>query len=307
MEANKVFFLKIGPVVYEITANADVIIGDDCSNFFSTERPDGNEQTDLTMRCSLRRVEPTERINIRGQLIYQDEVRQVFNDGTLESRIVIDNNGPFAFYHEVAENEFVVETPYCFGEKKSIYLSTQLLEAFAIERHLARQNAYVLHSAFIEYKGLGIDFTAPSGTGKSTQAGLWERYEGAQTINGDRSVIWLNPLEKRFYVCGLPFCGSSEIHINKRMPLRAVVFIEQHPTNIVEPMPGVQAAGNLFVQMSINKWDRSAVTHALDFIDLLAKQVHMVHLKCNMEQDAVTTLRDFLAECDRQRGCASLG
>jgi len=294
MEANKPFFFKVGPVLYEIISNAEVILGEDCSNFFYDERPDFDERTDLIVHCTLNRVDPSERINIRGKRVYQDSVRQVFLDGQLESRILADENGIFAVYHEKAENEILVETPYSFGENYSIYLNVHLLEAFALERFLAKQNAYVLHSAFIEYQGEGIDFTAPSGTGKSTQAGLWEKYEGAQTINGDRSVIWWNPIENRFDVCGLPFCGSSQIHINKRIPLKAVVFIEQYPTNEVEDMPGAKAAGNLFVQTSINKWNRDSVIKSLDFIDLLTQKVRMVHLKCNMEQGAVTSLRDFI-------------
>ena len=42
-----------------------------------------------------------------------------------------------------------------------------------LEHLLATQRAVILHSAYIDYKGKAILFSAPSGTGKSTQAELW--------------------------------------------------------------------------------------------------------------------------------------
>ena len=291
METAYTKYLKVGPVVYEMTAEVEMKVMDDCANFISDEMPAFHEATDLLVHCHIHLTDKTS-VQIDGQVVYQDEKRVVLNHDGLERRLHLEQGAMYGYYREEDETHITVEIPR-YGEGP-LMISTFFLELLAFDRFLFRQNALVLHSAFIEWQGQGIDFTAPSGTGKSTQASLWEKYEGTEVVNGDRSIIWLNPLTQRFEVCGLPFCGSSNIHLNKRMPLRAIVFIEQHPTNVVEVMPQSRAAGKLFGEMSINQWNREVVLKSLDFIEKLSSEVTMVHLKCNMEQDAVNTLKHFL-------------
>lgn len=62
------------------------------------------------------------------------------------------------------------------------------LEEFCLEN-----NAIILHSASIEYKNKGILFTAPSGTGKTTQTDLWHKYvKNVSDINADRTLLQKN-------------------------------------------------------------------------------------------------------------------
>ena len=63
----------------------------------------------------------------------------------------------------------------------------------------------VIHAAAIECEGKGIVFSAPSGTGKSTQANLWKVHKKAKILNGDRPVIRVP--EERSYVYGTPWSG----------------------------------------------------------------------------------------------------
>ena len=137
-------------------------------------------------------------------------------------------------------------------------------------------------------------FTAPSGTGKSTQAELWRRYAGSEIINGDRSILWWNPAEKRFEVCGIPFCGSSRINRNCSAPLRAVVFLEQAAENRARPCFPPECIRKMFAEMSINQWNPKAVQKSLELIENISKQVDMVRLECNMEPGAVDTLRNYI-------------
>ena len=94
---------------------------------------------------------------------------------------------------------------------------------FALEKYLLKKGGLILHSSFIEWHNQGIVFTAPSGTGKSTQASLWQKYEHAKIINSDRSILYFNK-NNILMSCGLPFCGSSNINLNKEFPLKAIVF-----------------------------------------------------------------------------------
>ena len=56
--------------------------------------------------------------------------------------------------------------------------------------------------------------------GKSTQADLWNKYEGCEIINGDRSAITKKDGVWNAY--GLPFAGSSRIYKNVKNPIKCV-------------------------------------------------------------------------------------
>lgn len=61
--------------------------------------------------------------------------------------------------------------------------------------------------------------------GKSTQADLWNKYEGCEIINGDRSAITKKDGVWNAY--GLPFAGSSRIYKNVKNPIRCVVVLNK--------------------------------------------------------------------------------
>ena len=163
-----------------------------------------------------------------------------------------------------------------------------------MERYMLECGGLILHSSFIVHEGRSILFTAPSGTGKSTKASLWERYAGAEVVNGDRSVVWFDSTTKTFMTSGPPFCGSSGINKDVTVPLACIAFIEQSPQNSTEPMAPSVAARKLTGETSINKWNAEAVGKALDVIGNLVALVPMVQLRCNMEEGAVTTLKRYI-------------
>lgn len=279
-------YISIFPVVYEVTSDALLVVGEDCAGFCSTDQPPFLKKQ-IKVFVEISAVDTSSRVD--GDIVYTTSNCMVMMRQNLESRILMGEVN--AYYKETDENHIVVEI--CQANKKSIYVNTALLEAFALERFLLRRNALALHSSFVEWQGEGIVFTAPSGTGKSTQAALWHRYEGAEIINGDRSVI-MKDEEGCFWVGGLPFCGSSHICKNKVMPLKAVVFIGQSPVNVVEEMVKPQAISRLWGEMSINRWNKESVMQSYNLIDSLVCSVPMVCLKCNMERDAVIALKEFL-------------
>lgn len=287
MKPMHTLYLKVGTVVYEVVSEAALLPQPDCAEFFTTHRPT-NDDGEVFVHCQLDIVEVSSRIE--GKIVFQDIRRIVLDDGGLERRLILDTEGVAAYYRETGEYSVVIEI--CQPDKAAIQIDTYLLEAFALDRFLLRAHTLVLHSSFIEWRGKGILFTAPSGTGKSTQASLWERYEKAEIVNGDRALLQIG--KEEITACGLPFCGSSGIRHNKRMPLGAVVFIEQSPTNVVKSMSLPQAASKLFGEVSVNKWNVGAVMQSLDLIETIVKKIPMVYMKCNMEREAVLTLKSFL-------------
>ena len=103
------------------------------------------------------------------------------------------------------------------------------LSADALEQVCITLQAALLHTSFIKWQGKAILFTAPSGTGKSTQADLWRRIEGAEIINGDRAV--LRKEGGIWKAWGLPYAGSSRIFRNESAPVGAIVVLRKNDRN----------------------------------------------------------------------------
>lgn len=164
--------------------------------------------------------------------------------------------------------------------------------ALKIERLLIGAGRGILHASYIQWEETGIAFTAPSGTGKSTQAGLWERYAGAETVNGDRMVFGLR--EGRMCGFGLPIAGSSKVFLNRTLPLRAVVLLEQGPENVVRRAGTREALAFLLRQVTVNRWDPDYMGRITALLGALLAQVPVYRLACRPDQEAVECLKNAL-------------
>ena len=66
------------------------------------------------------------------------------------------------------------------------------------------------YKEIIAFQNKAILFSAPSGTGKSTQADLWQKYvRGVEIINGDRAIIGIEDNGVKAY--GLPFVEHQRL------------------------------------------------------------------------------------------------
>lgn len=115
----------------------------------------------------------------------------------------------------------------------------QLYEELALPHVLLQKQRLLLHASYIQHEGMGILFTAPSGTGKSTQADLWALHRGAEILNGDRAVFGLRGDEP--YAFGFPMSGSSSYCVNRSLPLRCIVSLRQAPENRIRLLKGREA------------------------------------------------------------------
>lgn len=158
----------------------------------------------------------------------------------------------------------------------------------ALSQLLIRRNAMVLHSSYISVGGQGIVFSAVSGTGKSTQAALWEKYRGAEIINGDKSGISVRNGEAKVH--GMPFAGTSGICKNRTLPLKAIVLLKQAPENSVRILRGAEAISavlaNVYLDISADE-DRAA---ALSLVMDTVAAVPIYELSCTPDEGAVKAL-----------------
>ena len=158
---------------------------------------------------------------------------------------------------------------------------------------LLPKSAFFMHASFISTGGTAILFSAPSGTGKSTQADLWQRYRSAEIVNGDKAGILA---ENGIYACGVPFCGTSGICKNKDFPLGAIVLLSQAEVNSVRRLKGVEALQKLLQNVYL---DLIAPDEHKMIINLLIKVLETVpvySLSCTADENAVIALEKALRD-----------
>lgn len=158
-----------------------------------------------------------------------------------------------------------------------------------IEELLLQNRALILHSASIIYRGKAIIFTAPSGTGKTTQTDLWERYrDGVTHLNGDRTL--LQHTLDGWYACGFPIYGGSVRCVQAAVPIHAIVVIRQSPVDQIRALSPLEKVSLLYSEITVPTMDRAVVESAMDLIQLAAEEIPVVQLDCTMNETAVEAL-----------------
>lgn len=189
------------------------------------------------------------------------------------------------------------DTLFCDISAKSVgYLaSTQnLLNLLSLEILLLNSASLLIHSSFIRVDGNGVLFSAPSGTGKSTQADLWQAHRSAEIINGDRAA--LRRIGNAWTAWGLPYAGTSGIYRNESAPVSAIVVLRQSKTNAVRRLRPSEALRYLYPELTFHRWEEGSVEKAMDLLTDLVTSVPVFLLECRPDEEAVRTLESALEE-----------
>lgn len=236
-----------------------------------------------------------------GKIIARRKDLSVFQQVTegresLESRLIGVKGNPdfYACYRELSEERAEVTLAReRIGELNIDPIFTSLL---ALERRFVKRDQMILHCAYVEYQGQAILFSAPSETGKTTQADLWEKYRSSRTVNGDRSL--LGKISGKWIAQGWPVCGTSEVCNNEATPIRAVVMLSQEKKNRAEKLAPGQAFPLLYSQITVNKWNRQDHLHTIDLLEDFLANVPVLHLGCTISEEAVLCLEKALQDLD---------
>lgn len=229
---------------------------------------------------------------IQGQIITQRADLVVFNHNGLEARLlgVKGIEGYYAYYQEETEHSAHI---YLHATRiQGLHIDPMFTSLLALEKQMLKRNQLILHCAYLRHGDEAILFSAPSETGKSTQANLWEKYMGSQTINGDRAL--LTKKKQQWFALGWPVCGSSEICHNIETPIKAIVMLSQAPSNFIETLSPAKAFTQLYSQITINKWQVQDHMKAMAIIDQIIADIPIYHLGCTISKEAVDVLADAL-------------
>ena len=220
-----------------------------------------------------------------GLHVYRDGECTMRYFGTLEQSL---QNA----YVRIEEREKQHDVQVCCKNLTSKVHVKTVLNALDVAHLVTRAGGVIFHSSYIEYDGKAILFTAPSGTGKSTQAELWRSLRGARIINGDRSAIrFVNGVP---CAMGVPFAGSSEYCENRTLPRVAIVYLAQAPETTIRKVRGAEAFRRIWEGCTVNTWDRADVDRASETVMKIVSSVPVYYLACTPDESAVIALEQFL-------------
>ena len=248
-----------------------------------------DQKADKELRCRI--VE--ELSGPVGDLVFTDSARQVYRAGNAVTTYLGPVKGDLsrAYLRMCRQgNQIDVEC------KRSLcprgIWCRDILQMTEVEHVAVENRGFVLHASCIEYQGEAILFTAPSGTGKSTQADLWNRHRGAEVINGDR--IMVQAAMDGFLIRGIPFSGSSGICKNKVLPLKAIVYLRQAPENRVSRLRGAAAFRRVWEGCTAQVWNREEMDRATKTVMQAVAQAPVLLMECTPDERAVETLEEAL-------------
>ncbi len=163
------------------------------------------------------------------------------------------------------------------------------LETLAIYRKLCERlierDIVLIHGSAVEMDGTACLFTAPSGTGKSTHARLWQEVFGERLrfINDDKPLLRFE--KDRVLVCGTPWDGKHRRSENVSAPLGAVFVLSRGKTNRVQRLSAVEVLPFLLRQMHRPAAAEGAARQT-ELALRLAAEVPAFSLACNMQPEA---------------------
>ena len=209
-----------------------------------------------------------------------------------ECRVLKLEDVNFVYAVCIEENGERVNTWVSSGAANLLQLETIFVSLLAPEKLLIGEGEIILHSAYMLKDGKAVLFSAPSGTGKSTQAELWEAYRGTRQVNGDRSLLVKEA--DGWYACGWPICGSSGICSNEAYPIQAIVMLQQARENKIKRLGIAAAVRKIVSQVTINMWNAEFQMQAIDLIQDLVMEIPVLELECDISEEAVSCLEGVL-------------
>ena len=242
---------------------------------------------DLTIRAVDKLAEPEGICEYRdgGRVDYRTDDGSITYFGSVGETV----DGAYIRIHKKGAVSHAQVKRSAFGDTIT---SRVILEALDIEHLAIKNRCFLFHCSYIIYKGKAILFTAPSGTGKSTQANLWHSLRNAEIINGDRAGVLVN--NSGIFAIGLPFSGSSGICKNITSPIGSIVSLSQAPETSICKLNPVLAFQKIWEGCSVPRGSEELTAFCCDTVMEVINSVPVFSLACTPDETAVAALESAL-------------
>lgn len=222
--------------------------------------------------------------------VYSNKLRRVYDTENGRITVFTDNVTGETYMTDVRTGN---RHEAVLSENRTDYVGTNLaMLLMDIPEAVIRHGGVFLHSSFVDVGGEAVLFTGAKQVGKSTQAALWEKYRGAETVNGDRAL--LRKKDGKWYAWGSPYCGTSDICKNVSLPLRAVVILSKAKESTAGKADAKKALAALLDGCSFDTWDKTAVSGVLELCSSIVTDIPFYSLSCLPDESAVTALEKVL-------------
>lgn len=146
-----------------------------------------------------------------------------------------------------------------------------------------------LHAAQVSVRETGIVFSAPSGTGKTTQAKLWQKYMDAELVCNDRTLI--RKKDGCWKTYGYPIDGSDPVRSSAVNRLGCIVLLKQGCTNQIKRLRVSQAVSMLMEQTVMDCWDVDERDDIINLLFEIVQEIPVYQQICTPDESAVEALK----------------
>ncbi len=151
---------------------------------------------------------------------------------------------------------------------------------------LADRSGIILHGSGIILKEKGYLFVGHSDAGKTTLVKLFKHQ--AKILNDDRMIV--KKEDGSFYLYGTPWHGEVSLVAPDRVPLKAILFLNQTDENRIERTKGLEAFKRLYgctiKPLVTERWAKNA----LDTCEALSREVKCYDLHFDKSRRAISTI-----------------
>lgn len=245
---------------------------------------------DIVIECPVTDVLPAPSLPYAGRG-YDTEI---FADEKSVQRLFRTGRDPAALSCFDARDTAQSKTYFTPNAFRLLMGGSYTFTSLSLVQLLLRTGVLFLHASFIEFNGRAILFSAPCGTGKSTQASLWEKYLGADVVNGDKAAVSLS--DGVVYAHGVPFSGTSRICNDRSLPLAAIVLLSQAPEDTVLRLRGINAFRSVMSNVYLDLSDPAEGGFASVALTDILEKTPVYSFACTKEKTAVDTLLAHLVK-----------
>ncbi|MDR3270189.1 MAG: hypothetical protein LBT32_01555 [Peptococcaceae bacterium] len=167
-----------------------------------------------------------------------------------------------------------------------IWSCMQILTGIVFRYGALHFQGVAIHASTIKWRDQGIAFCAPSGTGKSTQVKLWQKYKDDVTVLNDDNPI-VRVIADQAMIFGTPWSGSAHINRNDSAPLTAIILLEQAETNSLARVAQEEAVFKFIPRVFLPYYNKTYLDLALNIVETVVRIVPVYALKCRPDQEAV--------------------
>jgi hypothetical protein len=149
------------------------------------------------------------------------------------------------------------------------------------------EKGILLHSSGVNDGKNGYVFSAVSGTGKSTMAGLWQK-TGANIINDDR--LMLVPRKNDLIMTNTPMPYYQDVY--KESNVTAIFLINQSPDNYIKKLNSIKAVTGIMSNCIQFLYNKKMVEKHLDAISEIIKLCPVYELGFKPDTEITDIIRN---------------